>query len=510
MPDQPIDLSSQVHAERDRRVEVARGLFDDLLAWAREPAQALALAEVERTLLARLMQLGVALIGVWLAEHLPTSVPRRIRVGRGWYSYQAFSGDTVRTRFGELWAPRPVYTRVGGHGPAWVAPEDGAIGLADGRMSLGVHLLVAWLAARMAFDDVGETIEQFGGYAPSKRAALGIVDEIGPQAAAWMQAMPVPEDDGDIIVVQVDGKGAPMLGTAEHSKRCRPHMKGPRGRGRRRQRRREQPRARRGKGQRSKNARMATVAVIYTLRRLPDGTLEGPLNKRIIATFGPKRRLFELALREARQRGYGTKPTYFLADGDRALWKLQREFFPEATPCLDWYHACEYLWAAGTAAFAEGSRELAAWVHQRQGELLEGQLEAVLDALRAVQDGVGRSGPGTRGRRERVQAALTFLDNHRDQLQYHKLRGVDMDIATGAVEGAINYIIGRRLDGSMMRWSPARADHVLALRCVQYNGHWKRFAAAVEHAHAARGSPVIGRITPQHRQTPYDAVRKAA
>jgi len=39
-------------------------------------------------------------------------------------------------------------------------------------------------------------------------------------------------------------------------------------------------------GDKSKNARLATVLVMYTLRRSPDGTkLLGPLNKRVYASF---------------------------------------------------------------------------------------------------------------------------------------------------------------------------------------------------------------------------------
>src|SRR5690606_4094320 len=180
-------------------------------------------------------------------------------------------------------------------------------------------------------------------------------------------------------------KGAPMIGSAEHERRRRPHEKRSAdtpSRGRRRKHRRDNPRARRRKGDRSKNARMATVAVVYTLRRMPDGSLEGPINKRVIATFRGRRVLFEMARREAAGRGYGTKPTYFLADGARGLWTMQERYFPKATPCVDWYHVCEYLWAAGTAVHREGSDELAAWVHDRKDELLRGDIDAVLTALR--------------------------------------------------------------------------------------------------------------------------------
>lgn len=510
MPPASIDLSAEVHAERTRRRQSARDAFDSLLCWLEEESLLSSLSAMEAELMVRLMALGVALVALWLAARLPQQVPRTLRIGSARYVYRALAGDAVRTRFGQMWAVRPVYTLLHGRAPATLAPQDGAIGLAAGRMSLGVYLTAGWLAARMSFDDCVEVTEQFGQYAPSKNAVMGIVDQLGPRAQQWLAAMPAPDDDGDILVIQTDSKGAPMISSVEHARRCRPHQKRRRGRGVRRQQRRAQHRERRRKGKRSKNAKMSNVAVVYTLRRLPDGTVEGPLNKRIIATFQSKRRLFELAKREAVQRGYGNKPSYFLADGDPALWKLKQEFFSEATGCIDWYHVCEYLWPAGTAVYRDGSPELQQWVQLRKAELMRGELDALFDALRDLHHAVRGSRRDAQARRQRIVRTVLFLFRRRHELRYQLLDTLGLDIATGAIEGAINYVVGRRLDGSMMRWSPQRAEYVLALRCVQYNAHWSRFAEAVERTHTARASPVIGRISPQQRQQPYDAVRKAA
>jgi len=360
------------------------------------------------------------------------------------------------------------------------------------------------------FDDVVDVLSQFGGYVPSKRAVLGVVDQLGPEAAAMLEDMPVPDDDGEILVIQNDDKGAPMLGSREHARRCRPRPRTARSRDARRSRRREQPRPRRTKGKKSKNARMAKAFVIYTLRRTPDDKLEGPINKRVIVSFKSRAEAFKLALHEAKKRGYGTKPTYFLADGSRAIWTMQRKFFPLAKVCVDWYHVCEYLWAAGGTSFKEGSCELADWVHDRKGELLAGRLDEMLEALRGLRVKIGRSGPGTKGRRDRLAKAIRYIEGHRDRLSYAELAKVDMDIATGAVEGAVNHVVGQRLDGSMMRWSPARAGHVVALRCLVVNRLWDQFAAAVAESHSRRRDVVVGRITPAKPQEPYDAVRKVA
>jgi hypothetical protein len=514
VPIPPIDLLVAVHQTREKLAEDARKAFDGCLAWLLGPAQDSPLHTVERELLARLMALGCALMAVWLTTSVPTSVLATTTHGRSSYRFRALEAAVVRTRFGEVEWARPVYERVHGRGPLHIAPQDGVVGLAAGRMTLGVHLLAGYLAAKMPFDAVVDVLSQFAGYVPSKRTILGIVDKLGPHASALMADMPLPVEDGEILVIQNDDKGAGMISKREHARRCKPHQKGE-GRGApsragRRRHRRENPRQRRGKGEKSKNARMAKVFVIYTLKRMPDGTLEGPLNKRVIATFGSRRHAFALAQKEALKRGYGKKPTYFLADGSRAIWKLQEEFFPLATPCVDWYHVCEYLWLAGGTIYKDGTIELAGWVHARKGELLGGQIAEMLAAMTALRARIGGSGPGTKGRRVRLARAIGYIERHRARLRYADLAKVDMDIATGAVEGAVNNVVGQRLDGSMMRWTLARADHVLALRCILVSGLWTELAEAVAKAHSRCRDPVIPRITPSRPQEPYDAARKVA
>lgn len=537
MPVPSIDIQSPVQDLRDARASEAHAAYDSCVQWCTGEALQAPLHDVEDGLFARVLALGRALVGLWLAHRLPLSVPATMTHGRASYGFGGLAHHALHGRFGDVMYPRPVYTRRHGKGPATLAPFDAAIGLAAGRMSLSVHLLAAYLAAQLPFDQVIEVWKRTGAaYVPSKRAVLGIVDRLGPAARALISDMPAPDDDGEILVVQSDDKGAPMLSHAEHARRCKPHekagsratsrpnrterrdgrraergsTKAQRTRAERRIRRSAHRRPRRTKGQKSKNARMAKVFVIYTMRRNKDGTLEGPLNKRVIGTFGSRREAFAMAKREATKRGYGQKPTYFLADGSRAIWNLQREFFPKATPCIDWFHVCEYLWTAAGTVYREGSAELAEWVHARKGELLAGRVDTALDAMRALASRIGKSGPGTKGRRERLGKAIGYLEGHKDRLRYRELAKANMDIATGAVEGAVNHVVGRRLDGSMMRWTRARSEHVLALRCVAVNELWDHYAKNVAQQHARQRDPVIPRITPAERQEPYDAVRKAA
>ena len=60
-----------------------------------------------------------------------------------------------------------------------------------------------------------------------------------------------------------------------------------------------------------------------------------------------------------------------------------------------------------------------------------------------------------------------------------ELAMLDMDIGSGAVEGAVKYLVGARFDHGGMRWVRARANALLQLRCIDENGLWDDFLAHV-------------------------------
>ncbi len=513
MRSQFIDLREAVEADRLKSQQQTEVAVAALLGWTTEQGAGLPLHLFEVELFRRLMSLGCLLVTLWWFHRLPTSTPKVLRRGRASYLYRGCSNADVRTRFGVLWLKRPVYDLVSGSGPARVAPQDRRMGLAAGRMSLGVHLLTAWLVAQTTFDNAVSVLGKLSGYAPSKRSSLGIADSLGPVAVEFLDDLPAPEGDGEVLVVCFDDKAAPMIRASTHKKRCRPHKKLGRGMPRRKARRlkrQKDPRPRRKKGDKTKNGRSAKLAVVYTLRVLPDGDLEGPINKRIFGTFGDRSVLVARVKKEALLRGFPSKRTVFLADGATTLWDIWRKHFGEATPCLDWFHLSEYLWAAGGTIHKEGSKVLAKWVRARQTELRAGKVDAVIGAIEAARKKIGRCGPGTKGRRKRVNDALRYVRNHREMLPYAELLVDGLDIGTGVMEGAVKHTVASRLDGSGMQWSPRRAENVLALRLVLVNDLWSAFEEHAIQRHEDSDAWVVPRITPKEAQDIDPACLKAA
>ncbi len=191
---------------------------------------------------------------------------------------------------------------------------------------------MVYLCGMLAFETARRTFATFCEWAPSPRAVLRMVDAVGAAARGFLEALPAPDDDGEVLVIQVDGRGAPMIGKVEHQRRTK--KRGAKKRRRnartnrrhaRRARRREHPKTRRTSGQKSKNAKVAVLAVLYTLRKTKGG-LEGPINKRVIGTFRGHDALFRWLLIEAKKRGYGRKRTLFLADGCEHIWRCQKKY----------------------------------------------------------------------------------------------------------------------------------------------------------------------------------------
>ncbi len=315
-----------------------------------------------------------------------------------------------------------------------------------------------------------------------EQAVLGL----GHHTSAWFEQVPVPEGDGEVLVIMIDGKCVPTARDTELAKRRgerteRTPAPSPRHRGRELRKERGSP-PRRKKGDKSKNGKLVTMVVMYTLRREGD-LLLGPLNRRVYASFGKKRHAFEYALEEAERRGFGkgtTQTVQILTDGDPDLHLYTDEYFapdhfPNRVVTVDVVHVLEKLWKAGTARHKDGSGALAKWVHTQEDRLYNDDVDTVVAEMQRWLDETPKTGPGNKGKRKRLAAAIRYLDERKDKLLYGTYRRRDLEVGTGQVEGAIKYVIAKRCDHGGMRWIRERAQAVIQLRCIEVNGNWKPF-----------------------------------
>lgn len=463
---------------------------NDLVSFAVEAASSgETFATFERRLRGLVFAVARTLVVLFLTcaeERVRGETPTRTRLqGRDFERTRARE-RSLTTWFGTVRYRRTYMRQVGvkeGHG---FFPLDVALGLVSDRFSFDVLAMVVRLATKLTFAEAKSTAEHFLPVVPSteviEQATLGL----GRYTAEWFEIAPPPEDDGDVLVILFDGKGAPTATERELRRRRGPRRKrrkaaSKRHRGRKR-RGRYEPLPRRQKGDKSKNARMATMVVMYTLRS--KGTLLlGPLNKRYYASFAPKKHAFAVARREADKRGFTADSglvIQIVTDGDTDLERYAGEFFPHATHhTLDVAHVVEKLWEAGTCFLPEGSTALARWIERQKRRLYDGDINGLLNALRRARRSLGR-GKSKARRRKRMLEIITYISKRKEMMCYAELMDEDLEVGSGAVEGAVKNVIGKRCDQGGMRWIRERVEAVVQLRCIELNGDWNRF---IEHVH---------------------------
>ena len=201
------------------------------------------------------------------------------------------AGRTLKTSCGPVAYIRAFLgpCRGGGHG---VHPLDVVLGLTRDAYS---PLPIGWfcrLATRVSFQIASGLGEMFLG-GTAGLGDRGVGPGLGPARLCLSDACSLPADDGDVLVIEIDGKAVPTATEQELVRRRRPRTrhqqscKCQRHRGRARRQRRGRKK-RRKKGDKSKNGRSATLVVMYTLRRA-DGRLHGPINKKVFGTFGSRK-----------------------------------------------------------------------------------------------------------------------------------------------------------------------------------------------------------------------------
>lgn len=255
------------------------------------------------------------------------------------------------------------------------------------------------------------------------------------------------------------------------------------------------------------------MVAMYTLKR--DGAeLAGPHNVRRYFSLAPKRHAFEVAVREARKRGFGANAdgnygdrtdgriVQVVIDGDTALERYARERFPGAELTIDVMHVLGYVWTAAGAIFRRDGEEdeKTSWFSLQRERLYGGSVLDVTSELRSRLAAVPKTGPGTKQRRQSLRDALRYIENRTTMLGYADLIRRDLEIGTGAVEGAIKHVIGKRFDNGGMRWIRERAEALVQMRCIDLDGLWECFEAFVAErvAEQAASSGKIIRI--QQRQ----------
>ena len=502
-----VGSQPQTSAEAEREI---RQRLDALITDIRKRSTADTVLTVERFLFAEVLLLGRLLLQFFLSlAHEALDVPGSSRRGRARFERQGPKGRALRTVFGPLRYVRFYMHKKNGKGGGYF-PLDEKLGLTADGFSLQVLSWATQLGTKMSYAAAAMVLRGFIGWSPSTKSIEKAVLGLGGYAEEYLDGLPRPADDGEVLILQFDGKGIPTATAAELDKRRgerpeRTSLKSARHRGREKRRRRG-PKTRRARGDKSKNARVSHVIVLYTLRRHRDENgcevLIGPVNKRVYVSPGTKKQAIQRGRRLADRRGFTAdsgKDVQILTDGDVGYADAIGEYFPEVVAkgrhTLDMLHAVEYLWEAAYLLEPDDQATRANWVAERKSELCTDALDEMLDAMRSRLDELSDDEPPVKvdsrkgkGRprkrktpRQKLRGIIAYLETRTHMMNYQQLGREDLEWATGIVEGAVNYVLGQRFDEGGMRWIRERSAPLAHLRCVEINGCWDDFIGSVNN-----------------------------
>jgi hypothetical protein len=455
----------------------------DIISWVKT-CKSIEFLKFEKQLLVKVYDLGRLFISLFLCmrqAHWEFTHSEGKFDGKR----QGAKGRLIGTVFGKVRYFRTYIYRGKIEGGYY--PLDLELGLPWDGFSMQVRSYACRLATKMSYAQCVLVLSTFLGWSPSQKTIEEMVLGLGQHSGQWFESAPAPENDGDVLVVQIDSKGTPTA-TQEELKRRRgkrvanAHPGSQRHRGKAARKRRGSKK-RKKKGDKSKNAKMATIVVMYSLRRSDDGLLEGPINKKVYASYAPKRHAVAIARREADKRGFSRNSgrlVQIVTDGDKDLQCYVKDYFPKAIHTIDVFHVVEYLWDAGSCLYKEGSDELIEWVETQKEALYDGRASEIVEQIDKQLSLLPKRGHGVKSKRDRLQKVRNYLNKRLDKMDYKTLREQDLEISSGSVEGAVKYVIAKRFDSGGMRWIKERAEALLQLRCIEVNGDWEAF---IEYVH---------------------------
>lgn len=161
-----------------------------------------------------------------------------------------------------------------------------------------------------------------------------------------------------------------------------------------------------------------------------------------------------------------------LSDGAKELWDLMDEqlnpdtLHTDVVRLVDMWHLVEKLTGAAALMFgAAAPREVGRWKllllnDSQAAEKIRDELLG--SAKRWVRVGEGRP----------VQEAITYLQNHADQMDYATARQQGRPIGSGGVEATCKSLVSVRMKRPGSRWKEPTGEHIIQLRALGLSDRW--------------------------------------
>jgi hypothetical protein len=450
----------------DRIIQDIRSDFEKLLDFVMgEEARTATADHIERGLFKLLLCLGAKLLTLFFAMRSQACGRASLALPDG--RQLPYHRDTKRdyfSIFGKLSFWRPYFYQKGLGGQT---PLDAELSLGEDCYSDLVREVSEYLAVYSVYHKTGDILERLLGLPLSTRVvAVNLAEDAADVEAYYAQkAAPAPASEAEILVIQADGKGVPVILAEKPADKVRL-----------------------GKGEKRGCKKEAVVTGVYIIAPAirtpeqvvasffdqidPPGERPKPHNKHIWATLeGKDAALVRLARQVTPRQGLHIQDQVALCDGCEALQARIAKQFPDFTQVLDFIHANEYLWDVANSLFGETDQQRTAWVKSHTLHMLSGQTDQLITEFRHL-----AQQPQTRvAQRAQLQKTADYFERNLLSMDYPTYLAKGWPIASGVIEGACRHFVKDRCELSGMRWRKPGAENLLRLRAVAENEDWEAY-----------------------------------
>jgi hypothetical protein len=203
-----------------------------------------------------------------------------------------------------------------------------------------------------------------------------------------------------------------------------------------------------------------------------------------VASMETSERFGPLMAAEAQLRDfYNASRRAFVADGQAYNWTIQRGYFADFEPIVDFLHVICYVFSAAQAVAAETA---AGWrlYEQWLTACWQGRVALVIAELKQHQEAVGRPPPGEELKetdaRRALAEALSYLGNNESRMDYPRYRQQGLPTTSSLAESLVGEF-NARVKGREKFWNrPGGAEAILQVRAalLSEDGRLERFFAA--------------------------------
>jgi hypothetical protein len=393
---------------------------------------------------------------------------------------------TLASVFGPVTVTRIAYRAAGAPN---VHPLDEQLGLPPQKYSGGLCEKLVLAAARTSLAGSCDAVFGETGVRIGTRQAAEIIDRAAADFGSFYacRCRSAVLGDGDVLVLQCDGKGIRMRPDSLRPAAAAIAAKSA-----------PKQHERLSRGEVSTRKRIAEAGSVYTITPVPRtasdilGPPPGQDPPASTPPDGPRARdkwvtasidrnaaaVIADIFAEADRRDPGHTATWIaLADGNKdQIARIRAEAAARGitvTVIIDIIHVSEYLWRAAWCFHPEASPGAGPWVLEQLHAIAAGRAHEVAAAItaRAAATPLSKTKAATAARTAR------YLQNKAPYLDYATALAAGWPIATGVIEGACRHLIKDRMDITGARWSTPGAEAILQLRAIITNGHWDQYQA---------------------------------